>query len=249
MKKIILLLIIGSIFINVKAQSVHVAAAANLRYVLEEIKGSYQKKYPSATVNLSFGSSGTLTQQILNGASYDLFLSADNVYPHKIAEKKLAAGPVSMYAFGKLALYSSTINVSKGLKVLTDPTVKRIAIANPETAPYGKRSVEILEKQALYKIIKSKIIWGENIAQTIQFASTGNAEVGLVALSLLKTPEISGKGYVFVIPDSMYLPIEQSGVLLKQASENSEAARFMNYILSAQSKPIWEKYGYSVPAK
>lgn len=249
MKKIVLLIMIWGAFINVKAQSVHVAAAANLRYVLEEIKIAYQKTNSSATVTLSFGSSGTLTQQILNGASYDLFLSADNLYPDKIAEKNLTFGPVKTYAFGKLALYSTTVNVRKGLKVLTSAAVRKIAIANPQTAPYGKRSVEILKDQSLYETLKSKIIQGENIAQTIQFVSTGNVEVGFVALSLLKAPEIAGKGYIYVIPDSMYQPIEQSGVLLKQAASNPEARRFMDYILSAQSKPIWEKYGYSVPMK
>jgi len=249
MKKIFILLMLLVAFIYAEAQSVHVAAAANLRYVLEEIKGSYRRTYPSVTVTLSFGSSGTLTQQILNGASYDLFLSADNHYPYKIAEKNLTSGPVQTYAFGKLALYSTTVNVSKGVKMLTSPEIKKIAIANPQTAPYGTSALEILKSQSLYDTLEGKIIQGENIAQTIQFVSTGNAEVGFVALSLLQASEMNGKGSIYIIPDTMYKPIEQSGVLLKQAARNTEAKRFMEYMLSTKVKPIWVKYGYAVPVK
>ena len=250
MKRIIISIAILFVVLTVTAQKVNIAAAANLRYVLEEIKTAYVKQHPKAKVNLTFGASGMLVQQIMNGASFDLFMAADNEFPLKLKDKKLTTGAISTYAVGKLAIYSTTLDVDKlGLKALKDPTVKKIAIANPETAPYGERSVELLKSQKLYEGLKSKIVLGENISQTAQFAFTGNAEIGFIALSLALAPEMAGKGNYYVIPQNLYKPIDQACVLIKTRILNTEAAKFKLFVLSPATKAIWEKFGYSVPGK
>lgn len=248
MKKIVISIVLLLTVFTAQSQKVNVAAAANLRYVLEEIKTSYVKVHPRVIVNITYGSSGTLVQQIANGASFDFFMAADNEFPVKLKEKGLTTGPMSTYAFGKLVLYSTTIHVKHlGLKALKEPEVKKIAIANPETAPYGERAEALLKSQGLYNELKPKIVVGENITQAAQFAFTGNAELGFVALSLALAPEMSGKGQYYVIPYKLYKPIEQACVLIRRSVLNTESARFRKYVLSPAAKPIWEKYGYSVP--
>ena len=250
MKQIILSLTILAATLSVSAQKVNVAAAANLRYVLEEIKTVYVKQNPKAKVNLTFGSSGTLVQQIMNGANFDFFMAADNEFPVKLKEKGLTTGTMSTYAVGKLAIYSTTLNVEKkGLEILKDASIKKIAIANPETAPYGERAMELLKSQKLYDGLKHKIVVADNISQAAQFAFTGNTEIGFIALSLALAPDMVGKGDYYIVPQNMYKPIEQACILIKTAVLNTEAAKFRKYVLSPATKAIWEKYGYSVPAK
>lgn len=231
-----------------QAQKVNVAAAANLRYVLEDLKGAYIKTNPKSKVILTFGSSGTLVQQISNGASFDIFLAADNEYPLKLKEKGLTVGPMTTYAFGKLALYSTTLDVKKlGLDALKNSSVKKIAIANPVAAPYGERSIRLLQSLGLYEKVKSQLVIAENIAQAAQYAFTGNAEIGFIAFSLALAPEMAGKGSCFVVPSEMYEPVEQACILLKTPVLNTEASRFRKFVLSVATKPIWEKYGYTIP--
>lgn len=245
MKRIIISLAILLATITLSAQKVNVAAAANLRYVLEEIKTAYVKQNPKAKINLTFGASGMLVQQIQSGASFDFFMAADNEFPLKLKDKGLTTGPISTYAIGKLAIYSSTLDVDKlGLEALKSPTIKKVAIANPETAPYGERAVELLKSQKLYDGLKSKIVLGENIAQTAQFAFTGNAEIGFIALSLALAPDMDSKGSYYVVPQSLYKPIEQACILIKTPVLNTEAAKFKKFVLSAATKGIWEKWGY-----
>jgi len=250
MRRVIISFAILIATISLSAQKVNVAAAANLRYVMEEIKTVYVKQHPKAKVNITFGASGMLVQQIMNGATFDFFMAADNEFPMKLKEKGLTTGSMSTYAFGKLAIYSTTIDVDKlGLKALKDPSIKKIAIANPETAPYGDRSIELLKKQKIYESLNSKIVLGENISQAAQFAFTGNAEIGFIALSLALAPEMSGKGNYYIIPQNLYKPIEQACILIKTPVLNTEAAKFKKFVLSSATKSIWEKYGYSVPGK
>jgi len=248
MKRIIIsLAIVLATITTVSAQKVNIAAAANLRNVLEELKVNYVKKYPSAKVNLTFGASGTLVQQISNGASFDFFMAADNEFPVKLKDKGLTYGPITTYAFGKLAIYSTTLPVDKkGLDVLKDPSVKKIAVANPETAPYGERAVQILKSLKLYDGLASKIVIAENISAAAQYAFSGNTELGFVALSLALAPDMEGKGNYFIVPEKLYKPIEQACVLIKTPVLNTEAARFRKYILSAETKAVWEKWGYGL---
>jgi len=248
MKRILSILILVLSLGTMMAQKVNVAAAANLRYVLEEIKTAYLKTSPKSKVNLTFGGSGTLVQQISNGAAFDFFMAADNEFPLKLKDKGLTVGPMTTYAFGKLALYSTTLDVEKdGLKALKNPSVKKIALANPESAPYGERSLQLLKSLDLYDKLKAKLVIAENISQAAQYAFTGNAEIGFIALSLALAPEMAGKGSVFVIPAKMYKPVEQACILLKTPVLNTEAVRFRKFVLSASTKSIWEKYGYTIP--
>lgn len=248
MKKTVLILLVIFAFIGLNAQKVNVAAASNLRYVLEEIKTAYSKIHPNSHVNLIFGASGNLAQQISNGASFDFFMSADNLYPAKLRDKGLTSGALTVYAYGKLVIYSTSLPVDKnGLDLLKDPSIKRIAIANPASAPYGNRAIELLRNLKLYENLRNSIVIAENISQAAQYAFTGNAEIGFVALSLALAPDMYEKGKFYIIPQKSYKPIEQSCVLIKSKIINKEAIRFRNYALSEASKPIWEKWGYAYP--
>ncbi len=236
------------IFLNlsIQAQTVKIAAAANLRYILEEIKIKYSAVNPEASIILNFGSSGTFFQQIINGADYNLFMAADRIYPEKLKARGIVTGDVTTYAYGKLVLWSNTVDVSKGLEVLKGKSVKRIAIASPESSPYGERSIECLKYYNLFEKLKDKIVYADNISQAAQFAQTGNAEAGFIAYALAFSPGMQGTR--FVIDTKSYKPVEQAMVLVSSQKANPEAVRFMNYVLSDGCKPVFEKYGFIVPA-
>lgn len=245
MKRISTFLLLSLFSISMQAQTVKIAAAANLRFVLEEIKESYKKVNPRAYIAVNFGSTGALYQQIVNGADFNLLMAADNEVPEKLKSQGLVSGEVKTYTFGKLALWSNTIDVTKGLEVLTDPSVKRIAIAKPDLAPYGDRAIECLNSAGLLEKVKDKIVYADNISQAAQFAQTGNAEVGFLAYSLTLTPEM--KGTSFLIDPKNYKPVAQAMAIIKGWKANPEAAKFMKFILSSECKPIFEKFGYIVP--
>ncbi len=234
---------------TIKAQSVvKVAAAANLRYALEEIERRYESENKEVELQINYGASGMFFQQISSGAPYNLFLSADEEFPAKLKEADKAIGETKVYACGQLALYSRTIPTEElTLDLLKESKVRRIAIANPRTAPYGERSVELLKASGAWPTIEKKVIYGESISQTAQFATTGNTEVGFVALSLLLNPNESLKGGYVIIPQESYTPISQAGVLIRQKSPNEAAKAFFDYILSPECHDIWEKFGYSTP--
>lgn len=244
MKKVLTILLLA-FSISLQAQTVRVAAAGNLRYILDEIKVKYTKVSPKANIIINLGSSGALVQQISNGAGFDLFMAADKIYPEKLKAQGLVKGNIKTYAFGKLVLWSNTVDVSKGLEIITDNSVKRIAVAKPDIAPYGTRAIECLKYYKLYDKVKDKIVYADNIAQAAQFAQTGNAEIGFLALALALAPDM--KGSYFVLDTKSYKPVEQAMVLLKSWQANPEAAKFMNFVLSADCKPIFEKYGFIVP--
>ncbi len=250
MKKIILsVLLTAACVLSASAATVRVAAAANLRFVLEEIKKQYEKDHPGTSLKLTFGSSGTLTAQITNGAPFDVFMAADVDFPKKVAEAGFAAGPVRTYIYGRVAMFSTTLDVAKGLNLLLSPAVKKISIADPKKAPYGENTVAVLKKKGLYDKIASKIVCGENISQAAQFAFTGNAEVGFIAYSLAMAPDMAGKGKVYPLPVKDCPLIEQAHVLLKPAVGNAEAKAFMAYVVSKKVDKIWLKYGYALPKK
>lgn len=246
MKRIILL-IACMVSIAIHAQTVRVAAAGNLRFIIGDIKAKYLALNPNANIAVTLGASGALTQQIINGASFDFFMAADIKFPRKLKDQGCASGNVKTYGFGKLVLWSNRLDVSKGVEILNDKKIMRIAIAKPDIAPYGERAVECLKYYKLYENSKNKLVFADNIAQAAQFAETGNAEVAFIAYALLFGPEMKGKGNYFVLDTSSYKPVEQACVLLKGWERNREAAKFMEFILSAECKPIFEKYGFIVP--
>jgi molybdate transport system substrate-binding protein len=243
-----LLIIIACLFSTMlNAQTVRVAAAGNLRFVLDDIKAKYAKVNPKADIQVTLGSSGALTQQIINGADFDFFMAADIKFPQKLKEQGCVEGLVKTYAFGKLVLWSNTLDVSKGIESLKDPKVTRIAIAKPDVAPYGERAIQCLKYYNLYESMKDKLVYADNISQAAQFAESGNAEIAFIAYALVFGPEMQDKGNYFVLDTQSYKPVEQACVLLKGWQKNPEAAKFMNFVLSEQCRPIFEKYGFILP--
>src|ERR1035437_7416346 len=229
MKKafICLLMALG---ISLQAQTIKIAAAGNLRFILDEIKMKYAVINPKANIIVNLGSSGALFQQITNGADFDVFMAADKIYPEKLKAQGVVSGEVKTYAFGKLVIWSNTLDVSKGVEIVADNRVKKIAIAKPDLAPYGDRAVECLKYYKLFDKVKDKIVYADNISQAAQFAQTGNAEIGFLALALALAPEM--KGTYFLLDPKSYKPVEQSMVLIKGWQSNPEAARFMKFVLS-----------------
>jgi molybdate transport system substrate-binding protein len=234
-------------------RSVTVAVAANMKPAFEEIAARFQARHPGVEVKASFGASGNFFAQIANGAPFDLFLSADAEYPAKIVEKGLAEGPAFTYAYGKLVVWvpsGTRLDLEgKGLAALADPSVQRIAIANPEVAPYGRAARAVLEKAGLYARLKGRIVMGQNVSQTAQFVESGNAQAGFVPLSLAKAPPLSREGRAWPVPASSYQRIEQAGAVLKGAKEAGLARELAAFVSGEGAKDVLERYGYDVPAR
>src|SRR5438477_1224803 len=211
-----------------------VAAAADLSTVLQQISEAYEKK-TGITVKLSFGASGALTQQIENGAPFDLFFSADMDYPkHLIADGQADAPSLYQYSLGQLVLWvpaSSPLDVERqGMAVLLDSSVKKIAIANPEHAPYGRAAVAALKHAGLYDRLSDRFVMGENVSQAAQFAESGNAQAGFVALAHALSPAVKSLGKFWVVPADYYPPLEQGVVVLSRSQHKKEAADFLQYL-------------------
>jgi molybdate transport system substrate-binding protein len=245
MKQIIAIILIAFVATQMYAQTVKVAAAGNLRYIIEDIKAQYVLLNPKTKIEITLGASGALTQQIINGAPFDFFMAADVKFPMKLKELGCVSGDVKTYAFGKLVLWSNTIDVSTGMASLAKAT--RIAIAKPDIAPYGERAVQCMKFYNCYESNKPKLVYADNISQTAQFAQTGNADAAFVAYALVLGPELNGTGTFFVPDEKSYKPVEQACVLMKGWERNPEAAKFMKYVLSVECKPVFEKYGFMVP--
>jgi molybdate transport system substrate-binding protein len=231
---------------------VTVAAASDLTYAMKEIAADFEKS-ASCSVRVSYGSSGNFETQIENGAPFDVFFSADIEYPRKLEAKGLASpGSTYLYGIGKVILWvrnDSKLDVSKGLDVLRDPSVKKIAIANPLHAPYGRAAEEALRKAGVYDAIKDRLVLGENISQTAEFAETGNADAGILALSLVLSPALKDKGRYFQIADNLYTPIQQGAVVVGASKNQQSAQAFLDYIKTPAEAAILERYGFVLPGK
>lgn len=247
--KIFAVICISMIFGTNQAQTLRIAAAADLKFAMPDILEQFKAKHPTVKVEVSYGSSGLFFQQISNGANFDLFFSADITYPQHLKDAKLVDGDVSTYAYGTLVLYSTVVKIDRGIEILTDPRVKRIAIANPKHAPYGRRAEEFLKNKGFYSKIQDKLILGDNISQTGQFAITGNADVAFLALSIAISPEFKNKGSYILLDKKLYTPLEQGCVQLKKAQPNVSARYFLEFVLGPACAPIFEKYGFTVPNK
>lgn len=247
MTKRILYLIAFLISMSAQAQTVKIAAAADLRYALDEVVKEYKKNNSGANIEVIYGSSGNAFTQILNGAPFDIYFSADIMYPQKLKEVGLTLIEPKLYAIGRIVLWSASLDVSKSLSVLADKPNIKIAIANPEHAPYGQRSVEALKYYKLYEKVEQQLIFGENISQAAQFCLSGNAEAGLIALSLVLSPSMSNQGKYFLIDEKSHRPLEQAYVILTHAKENKLAFDFAKFVTSQSAKVIFEKYGFTLP--
>jgi molybdate transport system substrate-binding protein len=230
--------------------TVTVAAAADLTYAMEEIAARFEQATGCA-VRVSAGSSGNFLSQIENGAPFDVFFSADVEYPRTLEAKGLAApGSTYLYAAGKLVLWvrnDSPLDISKGFAALRDPSVQKIAIANPQHAPYGRAAQQAFQNAGVYDSVKGRLVFGENISQAAQFVESGNAGAGILALSLALSPALKDKGRFWRIPENLYAPIEQ-GVVIVRATQNPQGAQaLVDYIKTPAATRLLERYGFVLP--
>jgi molybdate transport system substrate-binding protein len=229
-----------------------VAAAADLRFALDDLVAGFEAEHPGVRVSPTFGSSGNFFAQLQSEAPFDLFLSADIDYPNKLAEAGLARdGKVFSFAEGAIVLWAPNANAGlvHGLESLVEPAVKRIAIANPAHAPYGRAAEAALRSAGVYEAVKPKLVLGENIVQTAQFAESGNADVAIIALSLALAPGLQKEGRFLTIPQGAYPKIIQGGIILKWAREPDAAAAFRDYMASASGREILKRFGFRTPGE
>jgi len=232
------------------AEKITIAAAADLKFAMDDLVATFNKANPADKVEATYGSSGKFNTQIQQGAPYDMFFSADIAFPRELLKAGLAASDVKPYAIGRIVLWRATQDASKmSLASLADPKITRIAIANPKHAPYGKRAEEALRAAGVWDKLQSKLVFGENISQTAQFALTGNAQVAVVALSLAVHPELAGKGGYWLIPDNLHQPLEQGFIITKRAESSALAKRFAEYMASKPARAVMSKYGFVLPGE
>ncbi len=225
------------------------AVAANMSYAITPLIAAFQQEHPDAKISYVVGSSGKLAAQIMHGAPYDLYFSANMTYPQRLYDAKMTVTKPVVYAKGALAILSSEQrDFSKGISVLGEPSIEKITVANPLTAPYGTAAVEALKHAGLYDVLKEKFVYGESIAQTITYA-TKAADIGIIAAPALYAPQMKhykeGVHWIKVAP-SLYRPIDQGMVLLKHAKEDKNAKAFWDFMRSDKAKAILTSYGYSL---
>jgi molybdate transport system substrate-binding protein len=232
-------------------REINVAAAADLSSALQEVAANYEKR-SGVVVKLSFGASGALTQQIQNGAPFDVFFSADMDYPRQlIADGHAEGATLYRYAVGRLVLWvpkDSPLDVEhKGMEALLDPSVKKIAMANPQHAPYGRAALAVLKHYGFYDKVSDRLVLGENISQAAQFVESGNAQVGFVALAHAIAPAMQGKGKYWMVPADAYPPLDQGVVLISHSPHEQDAAAFLEYVKSTEVAAVLRRYGFSLP--
>ena len=234
------------------AQEITVAAAADLQFAFQDVAARFQKDTGHA-VRLTFGSSGNFFTQIQNGAPFDLFFSADIDYPKRLEAAGLTEpGTVYEYAIGKIVLWvpkESKLDLSRGLPVLLDPSIQKIAVANPEHAPYGRAAVAAIKHENLYDKVSSKFVLGESISQTASFVVAGSADIGVVALSLALAPSMKERGRYTEVSAEDYPALEQAAVVLKSSPNKDLARQFIAYLKTPVIQDLMRSYGFSLPAK
>jgi len=232
------------------APEITVAAAADLSSALKDIAADFEKQ-SGVSVKLSFAASGALTQQIQNGAPFDVFFSADMDYPRQlIAAGKADNASLYRYAVGKLVLWApadSPIKLAhKGMSVLLESWVTKIAIANPQHAPYGRAAEAALKHENYYDKVSSKLVFGENVAQAAQFVESGNAQVGFIALAHVMATR---QGKYWIVPEEDYSALDQGVVVITESKHKKEAEQFVAYIKTKEASEVLKKYGFSLPEK
>jgi molybdate transport system substrate-binding protein len=224
-----------------------VAAASDLQSALPDLVARFEKE-TGTKVSVSFGSSGTFFAQIANGAPFDVFFSADLDYPKRlVADGHADADTLYQYATGRIVVWTrkdAAIPIERGLQSLLDSRVRKVAIANPVQAPYGRAAVAALQHEKIYDTIRGKLVFGENISQTAQLVESGNADVGILAMSLARGPALSSSGTYVEIPATTHPPIDQ-GVVVVTASRNKPAARaLIAYLQRPEVKQLFQHFGF-----
>lgn len=233
------------------AEEITIAAASDLSFVFRDIVAEYEKTTGNH-VRLSLGSSGNFFAQIQNGAPFDLYFSADIAYPRKLEEAALTVpGSLYQYAVGRIVLWTgheSRIDVTQGFEVLRESTVKKVAIANPKHAPYGRAAVAAMEYFKVYDQVKDKLVLGENISQAAQFIESGACDIGIIALSLAVAPVVKSKGTYWEVPVESHPPLDQGAVILKSSKQQESAKQFLAFIKGERGQEIMKRYGFTVPS-
>lgn len=234
------------------AQEITVAAAADLQFAMQEIAARFQKE-TGKSLKVTYGSSGNFYQQLQNAAPFDMFFSANLDYPKKLeAEGLTEPNSYYEYATGKIVLWvqnDTKLDIGSGLRALTDPGFKKIAIANPEHAPYGQAAVAAMKKEDVYDKVSGKLVLGENISQTASFVVSGAADAGVVALSVALSPNMKDKGRYTEIPTDDYPPIKQACVILKSAKDKETAKAFLNFMRKPATSELLRNYGFAVSSE
>jgi len=254
MRKCLLLpLVVALVGCGWAGDSITVAAAADLNYALTELGKRFESETGTKVV-VSFGSSGNLFSQIQNGAPFDLFFSADEDYPKKLAAMGVVdAATVRTYAVGHLVLWvpaNSPLDPEKlRMELLTRPEVARIALANPQHAPYGRAAMATLEHYGMKDGVARKLVYGENVSQAAQFVQSGNAQAGLIALSLAKSPAMASSGKYWEIPSDAYPELRQAAVVVSGSHQKKLARAFLDFVLSPEGTAILRKFGLTPPSQ
>ena len=232
-------------------EHVSIAAAANFVYALDVLNAEFKKIAPEITVTSATGASGSLVAQIKNGAPFDLFLSADLDYPRALAAANQAeAQSLITFATGRLVLWTTRpgLELKSVPDAVHDPTVKKIAIANLDTAPYGRAAQQALEKLGAWTEAQPKLVVGENITQTAQFVETGNADAGFVAFSLVLAPNLHERGRWLEVPAGLHAPLDHGAILTTRGAANPAALSYLEFLRSTAARKVLERFGYGVPA-
>jgi molybdate transport system substrate-binding protein len=245
-------LLVALSILPLRAQDISVAAAADLQFAMQDIAAGFEKD-TGKKVTISYGSSGNFFQQLQNGAPFDIFFSANLDYAKRLQDAGLTEpGSYYQYAKGKIVIWTrkeSKLDLTSGMQALLNPSISKIAIANPQHAPYGKAAVEAMQKAGVYDKVKDKLVLGENISQTASFVVSGSADVGIVALSLALSPNMKNAGHHVEVPTGTYQPIEQACVILKTSKNEAVAQRFLSFVKSPAAEEILTRYGFDVSGR
>lgn len=227
---------------------VRVAAASDLRFVLDEVALAFERGYPGVDVQIAYGASGTLYAQLLNRAPFDVFLSADVHYPRQLVGALDTKGDVFVYAAGRLALWvprASPVPLETlGMRALVHPAVRRIAIANPKYAPYGRAAEAALRAAGLYDEVRSRLVFGENVLQAASFVQSGAAEIGILARSLALAPRLRAAGRLWIVPEDVHPRLEHGGLVLPWAADARAATAFAAFLRSDAGREILKHGGF-----
>lgn len=225
-----------------------VAAASDLRFALDDVIEVYRKVHPDHQVEVIYGSSGKMTTQIINGAPFDIFFSADISFPQRLHAEGFAATEPAVYAIGRIVIWSTTFDAS-GLTLAdlpTDPRIRRLAIAQPSHAPYGMRAQEAMQAAGVWEAVQGKLVFGENIAHTAQMVESGAAEVGIIALSLAKFPELARHGH-HLIDEALHNPLTQGYVVTSRGADRPGVMEFAAFMETDAAHAIMARYGFVMP--
>jgi molybdate transport system substrate-binding protein len=245
---VVLLVLVSCEFSQAQVRGkIMIGAASDLKFALDSIVAVYGKERSAVQVQVSYGSSGKLFEQISNGAPFDIYFSADRTYALKLKENGEAISEVITYGFGRIVIWSRNGKPSKeGGDFLVRPDIKKIAIANPLHAPYGRAADQALKSLGIYDKLKKKLVFGENISQAAQFVTSGGADAGVIALSLALSPAMQKiHGDYYVIPANLHQPLEQAYVILSQAQGDAQVTDFASFFKTDTVQQILSYFGFS----